>query len=58
MPFVRNYVDLFSFNHKCKYKYFNESLKLKEYICKPCNKKKDDELIEMFNKTKKNKKIV
>ena len=29
-------VDLFSLNHECKYKYFDESLRRKEYICSNC----------------------
>ena len=36
-------VELFSFNHECKYKYFYVTRK--EYICKPCNKKRNNELI-------------
>ena len=36
-------VDLFCLNHKCKYKYLYE--KKKEYICKLCDKKRNDELI-------------
>ena len=43
-------VDLFSFNHECKYKYFDESLRRKEYICKPCDKKRNKELIEILKK--------
>ena len=36
-------VELFSFNHKCKFEYLYE--KKKEYICKPCDKKRNNELI-------------
>ncbi len=36
-------VELFSFNHECKYKYFHVTRN--EYICKPCNKKRNYELI-------------
>ena len=36
-------VDLFSLNHECKYKYFYVTRK--EYICKPCDKNRNAELI-------------
>ena len=36
-------VDLFCLNHKCKYKYLYETKK--EYICKSCDKKRNNELI-------------
>jgi hypothetical protein len=41
-------VDLFSLNHECKHKYFDESLRRKEYICSNC--------VHLFNIKEENKK--
>ena len=45
--------DLFSFNHVCKYKYFDESLRRKEYICSNCI-----HLFEIKEEKKKSKKEI
>ena len=44
-------VDLFCLNHKCKYKYLYETKK--EYICKSCDKKRNNELIYILKITSK-----
>ena len=41
--------DLFSFNHECKYKYYHDYF-LKNRVCKPCDKKRNKELIEILQK--------
>ena len=51
-------VDLFSFNHECKYKYFDESLKRKEYICIPCKLQRHKELKQKIKTRFRNKKYL
>jgi len=43
-------VGLFNLNHNCKYKYFNESMKRKRYICKACDHNFNNELIECIKR--------